>query len=402
MNNFEENLTKILESGTRQELNEFCKEHNLKIEDGVIKAVDPKQAKAKFTYWDKRQLIKKICLNALYGANLNPGSRFFDHRLGQSTTLTGRTIARHMAAEINKIITGEYDYKGDGIIYGDTDASYFSAYPMFKDKIDSGEFKWDKDIAVELYDEISNQTNDSFSDYMKRAHNCPQKFGNIIKAARETVSERGLFISKKRYGLLVYDKEGVRYDKDESKGDLKVMGLEIKRSDTPVYMQEFLTNTLRNVLEGATEDDIIESIIEFRQEFRDMPPWLQGSPKRCNNLTKYTEQWKKTGKCGVGHIMAAINYNRLREMHKDNHSLEIVDGMKTIVCKLKTNPLKMSSIAIPTDEKRIPLWFQELPFDIEAMEDTIVTKKISNLLGVLDWDLSKTQSKTVFNDLFNF
>ena len=40
-------------------------------------------------FWDKRQLVKKINLNSLYGAILNPGCRFFDKRIGQSTTLTG-------------------------------------------------------------------------------------------------------------------------------------------------------------------------------------------------------------------------------------------------------------------------------------------------------------------------
>ena len=60
----------------------------------------------KFAFWDKRQLVKKINLNSLYGALLNPGCRFFDQRLGQSTTLTGRCIARHMAAEVNRVIKG--------------------------------------------------------------------------------------------------------------------------------------------------------------------------------------------------------------------------------------------------------------------------------------------------------
>jgi len=78
-------------------------------------------------YWDKRQLVKKINLNSLYGAILNPGCRFFDKRIGQSTTLTGRAIARHMAGKVNEIITGEFDHVGKSIIYGDTDSYYFSA-----------------------------------------------------------------------------------------------------------------------------------------------------------------------------------------------------------------------------------------------------------------------------------
>jgi DNA polymerase elongation subunit (family B) len=63
-------------------------------------------------FWDKRQLVKKINLNSLYGAILNPGCRFFDKRIGQSTTLTGRSIARHMDAHLNELITGEYDHVG--------------------------------------------------------------------------------------------------------------------------------------------------------------------------------------------------------------------------------------------------------------------------------------------------
>lgn len=71
-------------------------------------------------YWDKRQLVKKINLNSLYGALLQAGCRFFDKRLGQSTTLTGRQIAKHMAGKVNEIITGEYNHVGKSIIYGDS------------------------------------------------------------------------------------------------------------------------------------------------------------------------------------------------------------------------------------------------------------------------------------------
>jgi len=361
-----------------------------------------KNKEKEFAFWDKRQLVKKINLNSLYGALLNPHCRFFDQRLGQSTTLTGRTIARHMAAQTNETISGEYNHKGDSIIYGDTDSVYFSAYPVFREQINSGEFKWDKDTVIQLYDTIGEQVDETFPDYMEWAHNCPERYGRIIAAARETVGEKGLFISKKRYGILVIDDEGTRMDVNGARGKLKVMGLEIKRSDTPEYMQDFLTELLRMALEGNGEEAVIERIKEFRQQFRDMPPWEKGTPKAVNNLTKYTKQWEKTGKCGVGHVMAAINYNRLRKMNNDQYSLEIVDGMKTIVCKLKANPLSMNSIGIPTDEKRIPQWYKDLPFDNDSMEDAIVTKKISNLLGDLGWDLSRAEAKTTFDDLFDF
>lgn len=376
----------------------YAERKELQAKAREFKSTDAEQ----FAFWDKRQLVKKINLNSLYGALLNPGSRFFDQRLGQSTTLTGRTIARHMAASVNQVLTGKYDHIGDSIIYGDTDSVYFSAYPIFKEQIESGEFKWDKDTIIEFYDAVCSEANDTFPQYMLDSHNCPEKYGRIIAAARETVGEAGIFITKKRYGILVIDDEGTRVDVDGKPGKLKVMGLEIKRSDTPAYMQDFLKEILLMTLEGQGETAVINRIKEFREMFRAMKPWEKGTPKRVNNLTALTARWKKTGKCGVGHAMAAINYNRLREMNGDRYSIEINDGMKTIVCKLKDNPLNITSIGIPTDEKRIPQWYQDLPFDENEMEESIVTKKIENLLGTLGWDLARAATKTNYDNLFEF
>jgi len=46
-------------------------------------------------YWDKRQLVRKILLNSAYGALLNEHCRFYDKRIGQSVTLSGRQIVKH-------------------------------------------------------------------------------------------------------------------------------------------------------------------------------------------------------------------------------------------------------------------------------------------------------------------
>ncbi len=46
----------------------------------------------------------------------------YDERMGQSVTLTGRSIVRHMNAKVNEIATGEYDYMGEACVYSDTDS----------------------------------------------------------------------------------------------------------------------------------------------------------------------------------------------------------------------------------------------------------------------------------------
>jgi hypothetical protein len=395
-------LDKIFESGTKEELAAFCVANSLKIENGLVKAINQEDTKAGEVFWDKRQLVRKILLNSLYGALLNAGSRFFDFRLGQSTTLTGRGIDKHMASQINEIITGEYKHDGDAILYCDTDSSYFSAYSTYKPQIDAGLINWNKDVVVELYDAICEQANDTFVEHMYTKHHCPEVYGKIIRAGREIIAEKALFVKKKKYAILVYDDDGKRLDKDGKPGKVKVTGLDIKRSDTPAYAQDFLEEIVTLVLTGAQQNDIKPRIAEFREEFRKFPAWEKGSPKQVNNLTKYTNEWKKTGKCRVGHALAAINYNQLRMMHNDQYSMPIVDSMKTIVCKLKPNQLNMTSISIPTDEKRIPDWFKALPFDDDLMEKTIIDMKLNNLIGCLKWDLEAEAIKTTFNDLFDF
>jgi DNA polymerase elongation subunit (family B) len=354
----------------------------------------------KYEYWDKRQLVKKINLNSLYGALLNAGSRFFDQRLGQSTTLAGRCVAKHMASQVNAVFTGEYNHVGETIIYGDTDSCYFSAYPVYRHQIDSGEFAWDKDKVIEIYDAVAEEVNNSFPAFMNQAFNAPSHLGEIIKAGREVVASKGIFITKKRYAVLIFDKEGKRTDKDGKSGELKVMGLDLKRADTPEYMQRFLERILLQVLEGLGKEDIIVSINEFRTKFKERPGYEKGTPKRVNNLTKHTEVFEKTGKCGVGHAMAAINWNRFKKAYGDNRSVDIVDGMKVIVCKLKSNPMGITSIAYPVDQMRLPEWFVDMPFDHGAMEETIIDNKVSNLIGVLEWDIRASDQKNSFEMLF--
>jgi len=357
-----------------------------------------------YDYYDKRQLVRKILLNSAYGALLNEHCRFYDKRIGQSVTLSGRQIVRHMMSQINETITGEYSHEGNAIIYGDTDSCYFTAYPALKQQIDSGEVEWTKDMCITLYDNITEQTNESFPAFMEKSFHCPRKNGEVIKAGRELIGDRAIFITKKRYAINIFDKEGKRKDKEGKLGEIKAMGLDLKRADTPKYVQAFLMEVLCMVIqEGKPRDNVIEKIKEFKRYLSEQDSWTKGSPKSVNNLTKHTINFEKTGKCGVGHAMAAINYNRLRNMHGDQYSQRIVDGMKVVVCSLKSNPLGFTSVAYPTDELRLPKWFLELPFDDLDMERKLVDEKIENLLGVLNWKIrNDTNTNSTFSSLFSF
>lgn len=292
---------------------------------------------------------------------------------------------------------------GNDILLHNTDSCYFSAYSTLKKDIDRGAIPWTKETVVQLYDQIGNEVNGTFQDFMLQAFHCPKSRGEVIKAGREVVGSKSLFITKKRYAVLVYDKEGKRADLDGKPGKIKAMGLDLKRSDTPEFMQDFLSKVLEKVLTGAQEQEILDMISEFRTAFKARPGWEKGTPKRVNNITAYRTKEEKQGKANMpGHVRAALNWNTLKRMYDDKYSMSITDGAKVIVCKLKDNPMGFTSVAYPVDELRLPKWFKDLPFAHDEMENTIIDNKIGNLIGVLNYDLASTQSHNTFNSLFDF
>jgi hypothetical protein len=301
-----------------------------------------------------------------------------------------------MNAQVNQELTGEYDYTGDAICYADTDSCYFSAAYMMGEDCTREDY-------IAIYDKVADNVNATFPEFMARTFNTSLKRGAIIAAGRELVASRMLFIKKKKYGGLIYDLEGKRLDTGNKPGKLKAMGLDLKRADTPKFMQAFLEQVLMDVLQGTSQDQIIGDIREFRTAFKARPAWEKGSPKKVSNLTKYRRIMARSASMGLtdarrkgekakstvpGHVRASENWNKMLDIHNDKFSMRITDGSRIIVCKLLPTVSKMDSIAYPIDEPHLPKWFKDLPFDHAAMEEVIIDKKLDNLVGPMKWDLS--------------
>ena len=283
-------------------------------------------------------------------------------------------------------------------------SSYFTAYPMLKDEIENGNVNWEKEDVIDVYNGIAKEVSSTFPDFLLTTLNVPlNKSTGVIASSRETVSISGLWIVKKRYACLMIDKDGIRLDVKGKPGKVKAMGLDLKRADTPKFIQEFLSEILLDTLTDKGENYVIEKIRLFKEKFDDLKPWKQGSPKAVNKLSFYREKEeahaelkalsKATGGITMpGHVRASIMWNRLRDINNDRHSLRITDGQKVIVCKLKqTKDNLITSIAYPVDSTSLPEWFTSLPFDSDEMMTSVVDKKVLNLLNVLKWDFSRTQ-----------
>jgi DNA polymerase family B len=156
-----------------QKLHTVLDKYNLHIVDGKIIPISSEEYKNYVLFWNQRQQATKILLNSLYGALLNESMKFYDKRIGQSVTLTGRCITKHMTSQINEQITGVYDVHGESIIYNDTDSVHKDTVVMMNDipytiaaAFDACEIKWsvgDKEYACDdrmktyTYDPVTNK-----------------------------------------------------------------------------------------------------------------------------------------------------------------------------------------------------------------------------------------------------
>lgn len=386
-------LKELIASRDVQAIKAFMKENDLVIREGNIEPNDKKYFDSKANEFELKQYVQKIFLNSSYGALLNTSSTFFDFRMGSSITMTGRKVWQHLSSKANEIMTGEYYYQGECVQTGDTDSCYMCIdKPAFKKKYPN--FDYSRDNLVRFADEVGDKINESFPQYMLDTFHCTEEGAKLQQAGREVVASRGLICGKKRYALMVFDKDGWRVDTHGKPGKIKIMGIQVSRSDCHKLVRDLLKKMLESVLTDGSKDSLINLMRDFgNNDWKKLNPWEKGKPQGCNKLTYYTEEYKKTGKCSVSQVKGAINWNILIDVNNDKITPKILDGNKVIVCKLKkNNSFGMDTISYPVDLTSFPQWFKSLPFAEQDMEDSIIDKTIETVFGVIGWELKLNQA----------
>lgn len=338
-------------------------------------------------YWDTIQQARKLFLNSTYGALLNEWFRFYDTRFGQSVTLSGRVVTKHMIRKASELIDGKYEF-GKSAIYSDTDSVYMTMTKLIND-----DMKLEDIVAIA--DEIGKLINESFPAAMMNAFFVPYENGAVIQSGREVVARRGIFKdkTKKRYALHVLDNEGAPSDK------LKIMGMETQRSDTPKWIQQFLEECLKLIVqEGKGEDKLVEKIIKFRKHFFEKNVWELGSPKRIKNLKNshnemvlYENNLRAERPLIYYTVGASMNFNTYLEYFDDKDIPPIRDGDKVEIMYLNEkdlthNPFGFRNIAIPVGLKNKSEWIQNLPFNVNRAYNSLVTQKLNNIFDMFDWE----------------
>lgn len=404
-------------------------------------------AEIKVEDFELMQMAKKLTLNSTYGAMLSPYFGLGLREMGASVTACGRAITKHMIQTIGHLITGddirvlwyngEVAKAGNGRSYNakrsvcvdftkreicdvallsDTDSCYFKTL---------AETKHD---AIQIADQIAEAVNNTFPKFMRDTFRCSsEKYDTLIKAGREIVGRRGLFLNaKKKYTIRVVDLEGFDVFK------LKMMGSELKKVDTPKVIQNFLRQLMALVLDGdytiherydaheitaaeacdlvtAASEEMLEKFVNSSRQsivLKASNPISLGTAKGINNLDAYYAAWIRAGKPTTGkveirnepknvpgHVRAAMNYNELAVEFEGSQAKLLKSGDKGLIFYLKPNAHQLKSIAIPIDFDEFPSWFNEnFSLDLRLTEQKLIDSKIERIYAALDCPIPTPQS----------
>ncbi len=324
----------------------------------------------------------KTTLNSAFGAMGNEHFRYFDQRIAEAVTTSGQLSIKWVEKEINRYLNEvlKPEEEKDFVVAVDTDSVYICMDDLVKkiygDTID------DKNKVIDFLDKVCSEQMEKIIDksYQKLAEYV-NAYDQKMVMKRENIADKALWTAKKRYIMNVYDAEGVRYEKPQ----LKVMGIESVRSSTPAACKEKMKGIFDIIMNG-TEEDAINYIDKFREEFRTLKAEDIFFPRSVRGISKYYDAAQLYIKGSPIHVKGALIYNKLLKDKKLLNSYPTIkDGEKIKFAYLKKpNPVGDTVIAILNT---LPEEFgleKYIDYDLQFQKSFI--EPMSSVMGAVGWN----------------
>tara|TARA_R100001460_G_scaffold796_4_gene3539 strand:- start:4892 stop:7369 length:2478 start_codon:yes stop_codon:yes gene_type:complete len=325
------------------------------------------------------QLVRKIQLNSAYGAMGNQYFRYFDIDIAEAITTSGQLSIQYIANELNAFLnktlnTGDYDY----VVASDTDSVYLRLGNLVRSL--AGEKT--KGEIVRFLDKSCKGVIEPFIN--KCYETLAQKmnaYSNKMVMEREVIADVGVWTAKKRYMLNVHNSEGVQYDEPK----MKIMGIETTRSSTPQVVRQKLKDAIKLVLTG-TEEQVIDFVANFKEEFKGYSPDEIAFPRGCNNINNYIDESVIYRKSTPIAVKGALIYNHyLKKLKLDGKYHRVNEGDKVKFLYLAVpNPYKDKVISFPGTA---PKEFELDEFaDYDKQFSVSFLEPLKNILEKVGWN----------------
>lgn len=276
-----------------------------------------KEIEKTISRYNNLQLVKKVSLNSAYGALGNEYFRFFDVRQASAITTAGQLAIRWIENKLNNYLNKILSTKDkDYVIASDTDSIYLVLDELVHQTLGKENGTRDVQQVIAFLDKVCENKIQPFIDkcYDELAR-YTNAYSQKMIMKREVLADKGIWTAKKHYVLNVYNNEGVSYKTPQK----KIMGLDMIKSSTPSACRIKLKEALDIIL-SKTENDVIEFIEKFREEFKILPVSDIAFPRGVNGIGKYTiDTGARSGMPNKGcpiHVRGSILYNIKIKKHK--------------------------------------------------------------------------------------
>jgi DNA polymerase elongation subunit (family B) len=340
------------------------------------------------------QMAIKISMNSLYGATANIYFLYYINDMAEAITTSGQLSIRYAQKSVNdylnKILkTEDTDY----VVYIDTDSIYVNFGPLIKEVFGTTDIS--RKDGEEFLDKIcSTKIEQVIEDGYEKLAASLGSYQNRMVMKREKISDKSIFIAKKRYIMNALNSEGVHYEKPK----ISVTGIESVRSSTPEVCREKMKQVFDVIMnEGETATQ--KFIANFKDEFRQLPPEEVGRNSGTDNIDKYLDRSTGSYKKGCPmHVRGCILFNNLLSQKKLNKKYQTVQGgdkIKFAYLKLP-NPLRENIISFPGVLPK-ELGLNDY-IDYDTQFQKVFLSPIESILEAVGWSSEK---KDTLDDFFS-
>jgi DNA polymerase elongation subunit (family B) len=358
-------------------------------------------------HYHRLQHAYKIKLNDVYGCYAINSWRYTDgHKMISSAiTLTGQRVIQESITFVNKWLntklkTTDIDY----VVTSDTDSLFIQVKDLLIAKGVDLDNKPDCIKAVlEIATEIQSASNEFVSKFANDSFNLDH---NFFELKQEVVIERSYHSGKRRYAMLIVNKEGV--DTEE----MIMMGLDLMKSNMPPLYKKFGQSLLTEIMSGIPKPEIDKRIINFKASLNDLP-WVEISkPTGVKQINSYIAKRPSPGEIfsefklkAPINTKSAVYYNDLLKFKKlDKKYSKFVEGDKMKYVLLKPNPYNIDTMGLRGngEDPEFIIDFINQYIDREEAFNTVLLNKLKGTYDDIGWGNEFPILNTKINRFFKF